>query len=301
VIDLTQEEIKMYEELLTLLETRFTNGEIDKENYEELKERYAAKLEKAKENYETHKEASQIFTSGVKAMSDDSLSVAGSTKIRGGQVAKDIRIAGSGKIESDVECNNLRSAGSLKSSGNIIAHGDVGCAGSFKCEGFLHVDKDAKFSGSAKIEGETIVQGRLTSAGSFHVEGNVQAESGAKFSGAVSVEGSLLSKGVIEVQGKVNVNENIIGEDILINKGRAFIELRFKRWKPSRIDGSVFGVGQIYLANVAVYGDVKGLKVEIGPYAKVDGTVFYVEDMYVDRNAELVNEPIKISREQLVF
>ena len=160
VINLAQSEVKMYEELLELLEKRFNDGEIDKENYEELKGRYFQKLNTAKENYDLHKEASNIYTSGVKTITEKSLSAAGSTRISGGEVRKDIRIAGSGKIDNDVECNNLKSAGSLKSNGNITAHGDVGCAGSFKCAGFLHADYDAKFSGSAKIEGETIIEAR---------------------------------------------------------------------------------------------------------------------------------------------
>ena len=151
MINVTKHEMQMYEELLELLEKRFDDGEIDKSNYVELKTRYKQKLEVSKQNQEIHKEASKIYTSGVKSVTEKSLTAAGSTRISGGEVRKDIRIAGSGKIDNDVECNNLKSAGSLKCFGNILAHGDVGCAGSFKCAGSLHVDKDAKFS-FGKIE-----------------------------------------------------------------------------------------------------------------------------------------------------
>jgi predicted acyltransferase (DUF342 family) len=289
----------MYEELLELLEKRFSKGEIDKDNYEELKERYLQKLENAKVNLEEHKEASQIYTSGVKVSTDKSLSVAGSTKITGGHVGKDIRIAGSGKISDDVICNNLKSAGSLKSLGNITAHGDINTAGSFKCEGFLHGDLDAKFSGSAKIGLETIVQGRVVAAGSFSTGGFLQAESGAKFSGSAKIEGNLLSKGLVEAAGRIVVEGDLVGDDVLINKGRDFLGMRFRNLKRSLISGNLLGTGEVYLANTLVEGDVKGLKVEIGPFASVEGTVYYVDYIDVDKRAKLDSEPVKIGHKEL--
>jgi len=301
VIQLSKNEVKMYEELLELLEKRFDKGEIDKQNYAELKERYLQKLDDAKENYEQHKEASQIYTAGVKVSTDKSLSVAGSTKISGGHIGKDIRIAGSGKIDSDVECNNLKSAGSLKSNGNITAHGDINAAGSFKCAGFLHGDQDAKFAGSAKIGLETILKGRIVAAGSFTTGGLLQAESGAKFSGSARIDGNLLSQGIVEVAGRIIVEGDLVGDDILINKGKDFLGLRFRSLKKSIIEGHVLGTGEVYLANTDVDGDVKGLKVEIGPFTNVEGTVFYVDYIDVDKRADLVNEPVKISHEKLIL
>ncbi len=296
---MAQNEVKMYEELLELLEKRFSKGEIDKGNYEELKERYLQKLDTAKVNRELHKEASQIYTSGVKVATDKSLSVAGSTKITGGHVGKDIRIAGSGKIDDDVECNNLKSAGSLKSNGSITAHGDINTAGSFKCAGFLHGDLDAKFAGSAKVGLETILQGRIVAAGSFSTGGFLQAESGAKFSGSAKIEGNLLSKGVVEAAGRIVVDGDLVGDDVLINKGRDFLSLRFRNLKKSVISGHLLGTGEVYLANTLVEGDVKGLKVEIGPFTQVEGTVYYVDYIDVDKKARLESEPIKISHEKL--
>ena len=289
----------MYEELLALLEKRYDNGEIDKENYVELKERYVQKLDTAKSNFVEQKEASQIYTAGVKVATDRSLSVAGSTKIVGGRVGKDIRIAGSGKIDNDVECNNLKSAGSLRSNGNITAHGDVNTAGSFKCAGFLHGDQDAKFAGSAKIGLETILRGRIVASGSFSTGGFLQAESGAKFSGSAKIEGNLLSQGVVDVAGRIIVEGDLVGDDIFINKGRDFLSLRFRNLKKSQIEGHVLGSGEVYLANTNVEGDVKGLKVEIGPFTSVEGTVYYVDYIDVDRRANLENKPMQISHKDL--
>lgn len=289
----------MYEELLELLEKRFDDGEIDKSNYAELKTRYLQKLDTVKQNQEMQKEASKIYTSGVKSVTERSLTAAGSTRISGGAVRKDIRIAGSGKIDGDVECNNLKSAGSLKSFGNILAHGDVGCAGSFKCAGSLHGDKDAKFSGSAKIEGEVIVKGRISAAGSFSSGSLTQAERGVKFSGSAKIHGSLLSQGLVDIAGRVVVEGDLVGEDVLINKGRHAHGHRWKKLKPSVIAGNIFGTGEVYLGNTRAEGDVKGLKVEIGPYSKVEGAIYYVESIEINNKAHIESEPVQIKREDL--
>jgi len=292
-------EIQMYEELLELLEKRFDDGEIDKSNYAELKTRYKQKLEASKQDQTMQKEASKIYTAGVKTVTEKSMTAAGSTRISGGAVMKDIRIAGSGKIDNDVECNNLKSAGSLKSFGNIIAHGDVGCAGSFKCAGSLHVDKDAKFSGSAKIEEEVIVKGRISASGSFSSGSLTQAERGVKFSGSSKIHGSLLSQGLVEIAGRTVVEGDLVGEDVLINKGKHAHSHRWKKLKPSVIDGNVFGTNEVYLGNTSVEGDVKGLRVELGPYSKVEGTIYYVESIEISNKSRIENEPVQIKREDL--
>lgn len=289
----------MYEELLELLEKRFDSGEIDKSNYVELKTRYNQKLEEAKQNQEMQKEASRIYTSGVKTVTERSMTSAGSTRISGGTVLKDIRISGSGKIDNDVECNNLKSAGSLKSFGNIIAHGDVSCAGSFKCEGSLHVDNDAKFSGSAKIEEEVIIKGRISAAGSYSSGSLTQAERGAKFSGSAKIHGSLLSQGLVDTAGRIQVAGDLVGEDVLINKGKHFYGHRWQKLKPSIVEGNLFGTGEVYFANTRVEGDVKGLRVELGPYSKVNGVIYYVENIEISNRAQIENEPIQIRREDL--
>jgi len=299
VTSVTQHEIQMYEELLELLEKRFDNGEIDKSNYVELKTRYAQKLETAKQNQQMQKEDAKIYTSGVRTVTDKSMTVAGSSRIAGGAVLKDIRIAGSGKIGDDVECKNLKSAGSLRALGSITAHGDVGCAGSFKCEGFLQADKDAKFSGSAKIEGEVIVHGRLTAAGSYSSGGQTQAERGAKFSGSAKVHGNLLSQGLIDAAGRVVVEGDLVGEDILINKYRYTQGHKGRKIKLSVVQNNVFGTGEVYLGSTRVEGDVKGLKVVIGPYSKIEGTIYYVDTIEVNNRAKIENEPVQIKREDL--
>ena len=296
---MSKQDIKMYEELLDLLEKRYSSGEIDEENYNELKGRYQKKLSEAQKNHELLEKSPQIYSSGVKTISNDSMTVAGSARITGGEIAKDIRIAGSGKITSDVICNQLRASGSIKSSGNITARGDVKCSGSFKCSGFLHGDKDANFSGSAKVAGEVLLKGRLSASGSFSGHNNVQVDKGAKISGGVFIGGNFISQGTIEIAGKIKTEGNMVGEDVYINKDKDVYRIQLKTLKPSIIHGSVFGSREVNIVNTNVMKDVKGANVRIGPFVRVEGKVFYVDNIEIDKRAKLTKEPIQISREEL--
>ncbi len=295
---MSYKEVKMYEEMLELLEERHSNGEIDEDNYNELKDRYSQKLESARKSQENQEKAPGVYTAGYKSESESAISVSGSAKFSAGEVVKDIKIAGSAKLDGDITCNQLKAAGSVKSKGSITAHGDVKCAGSFKCEGFLHGFKDAKFSGSAKIGGETVIQGRIGVSGSFGCRSNVQADKGAVFSGSVAIGGNLISQATIEVEGKIIVDNDLVTENVFINEKRGILRSR-RSQRISEIGGNVFATGEIFLANIEVKGDVKGKKVTIGPRTKIGGNIYYVDDLSLEKKIELKNEPIQITLDQL--
>lgn len=295
---MSYKEVKMYEEMLELLEERHSNGEIDEDNYNELKNRYSQKLESAKKSQEDQEKAPSVHTAGVKSESEDAISIAGSAKFSAGEVVKDIKIAGSAKLDGDIICKKLKVAGSVKSNGNITAHGDVKCAGSFKCAGFLHGFEDAKFAGSAKIGGETVFQGRIGASGSFECGSNVQADKGAGFSGSVAIGGNLISQATIEVEGKIIVDNDLVAENVFINEKKGVLRSR-RSLRTSEICGSVFATGEIFLANIEVIGDVKGRKVTIGPRTKIGGNIYYVDDLSLEKKIELKNEPIQITLDQL--
>jgi predicted acyltransferase (DUF342 family) len=294
---MSESEYKMYKELLELLEKRKEEGEIDKENYEELKERYTKKLEIAKEFAEKRKATPSMKVSGAQTISDTVASFAGSVTINGGDVDRDIRVAGSAKFSDDIICNNLKAAGSVRSAGNITAHGDVKTSGSFKCEGFLHADKDVKVAGSCKIENEAIIGGKIGASGSFSCGGDLQAEKGVRIAGSSKVEGNMLSQSTVSLAGRTQIEGNLVGEDIGINKD--VVAHRLKRTRPSIIGGSVFGSKEVILRNTIVEQDVKGVFVEIGPFSEVKGTVYYVDNINVDKKAKLSTEPVQISIDQL--
>ena len=87
--------------------------------------------------------------------------------LSGGKILRDIRIAGSGKIENDIECLTLHSSGSIKIYGNLITHGDIKASGSFVCEGKVFAGGDINCSGTIKIEQSVVSKGKISLSGSI--------------------------------------------------------------------------------------------------------------------------------------
>ena len=294
---MSDNEVKMYEELLELLEKKFDEGEIDKTNYSELKERYQGKLEQAKLEAKQNGSVPHIKVSGAQLSSDTVLSTAGSAKISGGDIPKDIKFAGSAKIANDLICNSLKAAGSVKSEGSITAHGDVKASGSFSCTGFLQAAGNVKFSGSGKVGGEVIVKGKIGASGSFKCGDNLQADQGASFSGSSVIKGNLLSQGTVGANGRITVEGNLVGADVFINKN--VLSHKFRRIKRSSVEGTVFAIDEVDISNTIVEQDVKGKNVTIGALSEVKGTVYYVNNIDIHKKAKLANEPVQIQEDQL--
>ncbi|MHA1482238.1 MAG: hypothetical protein ACTSUP_11055 [Candidatus Heimdallarchaeaceae archaeon] len=294
---MSDNEVKMYEELLELLENKFDNEEIDKANYSELKERYQAKLEQAKLEVKQNGSAPHIKISGAQVITDTVLSAAGSAKISGGDIPKDIKISGSARIQDDIICRSIKASGSFKSEGSITSHGDVKVSGSFSCKSFLHATGNMKISGSSKVGGELVIGGRMGISGSFRCGNNAQIDQGAKVSGSAIIAGNFISQGTIDTSGKIEVEGNLVGANVFINKNTVFIKL--KRRKNSKIKGTLFAVDEVDINKVIVEEDVKGKDVTIGPYSEVKGTVYYVNKIDVHKSAKLTTEPVQISEDQL--
>ena len=297
---MSQDDIRMYEELLQLLEERRQKAEIDKTSFIELKERYSEKLKKAKEDLKYHKDAPAVTVAGEKTITQDTLTVSGAATIAGGKIMRDIRIAGAGKISGPIECKSLKCSGALKAY-NIKAHGEVKCSGSFRVEGDLHCDENVTFSGSAKATGEVIIQGHLTVSGSYKSGKNTQAEKGASLTGSTTIEGNLLSKNSIKTGGKARIAKNILCENILIEGRRTVFESWFfrKRKKLVNVMGSIVVQKDVDVQDVNVQKDIKGRTVKLGPNTYVNGTVYYVEDLFLSDSVKLNHEPKQIKQEEL--
>jgi len=291
----------MHEELLRLLEERRKKAEIDKESYEELKERYKQKLERVKEELKFHKDAPIVKVAGERTITQETLTVSGAATIAGGKIMRDIRVSGAGKIASSVECNSLRCSGSLKALGDIIAHGEIKCSGSFRCEGNIQGEQNATFSGSAKINGEVVISGNLSVSGSYNSYKNTQAIKGASLTGSTTVGGNLLSENSIKIGGKARIDKNILCESILIEGRRTVFESWFfrKQKKLVRVHGSIIAQKDIDIQDVHVSKNIKGRTVKLGPNSYVEGTVYYVEDLFLSDSVKLVREPQKITQEEL--
>jgi cytoskeletal protein CcmA (bactofilin family) len=290
----------MYEELLKLLEERRQKAEIDKESFIELKERYTAKLESAKESMKYHKDTPNVVVAGEKTITQDTLSVSGAATIAGGKIMRDIRISGAGKILGPIECKSLRCSGSLKAY-DIIAHGELKCSGSLRCEGNIHGDENAIISGSGKATGEVVIQGHLTVSGSYRSGKNTQAVKGASLTGSSTIIGNLLSENSIKMGGKAQIEKNILCESILIEGRRTVFESWFfrKHKKLVVVKGSIIVQKDADVQDVNVLKDIKGRTVKLGPNTYVGGTVYYVEDLFLSDSVKLQHEPKKIKQEEL--
>ncbi|MCE7741654.1 MAG: hypothetical protein GOP50_04285 [Candidatus Heimdallarchaeota archaeon] len=298
---MSQDDIRMYEELLQLLEERRKKEEIDESSFIELKERYTEKLEKTKEAFKFQEDAPTVRVAGEKILTQDALTVSGAATITGGKIMRDIRISGSGRITSAVECNSLRCSGVVKALGDIIAHGEVKCSGSFKCEGNLHGDGNATFSGSAKTAGEVVIQGNLTISGSYRSGKNTQAVTGASLIGSTTIEGNLLSENSIKIGGKARIRKNILCENILIEGRRTVFESWFfrRQKKLVHVEGNIIAQKDVDVQDVHVRKNIKGRTVKLGPNTQVEGKVYYVEDLFLSKSVKLLKEPVKIKQEDL--
>jgi cytoskeletal protein CcmA (bactofilin family) len=115
----------------------------------------------------------------------------------GGGIYEDVKISGSGKITSDVECKEFHISGSGKAEGNVKA-GEFRTSGSSKVNGSLEAE-DIRISGSSDIDGD--VKGETI-----------------KVSGSASFEKNLNGK-EIEVSGSIRVGESVRGENVRISGG----------------------------------------------------------------------------------
>ncbi len=298
---MSQNDIRMYKELLDLLEKRMDEGDIDKASYAELKERYTQKLETTRQEFEFRKDAPNIKVSGSKTFTQDAIIVSGAATISGGKIERDIRVSGSGKISGDVECNALRCSGAMKAYGNILAHGEVKCSGSFRCDKNLTTDENASFSGSAKIYGETIVNGHLTVTGSYRGTKDTVAVKGATLTGSTIIEGNLFSENSIKIGGKARILKNIICDSVLIEGRRTVFESFFFRRakKLVTVEKSIIAHNEVDIQDVRVLKNIKARTVRLGPNTVVEGTVYYVEDLFMADSVRLEKEPKKISQEEI--
>ncbi len=65
------------------------------------------------------------------------------------------------------------------------------------------------------------------------------------------------------------------------------------------IGGNVIAKNTVDIARSHVKGDIKARKVIIRRWTQVDGTVYFADDYKIHKRAKLVNEPVRISKEEL--
>ncbi|MBN2157623.1 MAG: polymer-forming cytoskeletal protein [Candidatus Lokiarchaeota archaeon] len=291
---MTQYDDSVYEEILKELENSFKEGKIDESSYQDLKQRYVKKLEEAKARREETRTIMNFQVSGSQRVTDDAVKISGSANLPGGVIPKIIKIAGSGRIESDIECNGLRCAGSLHAGGRILSHGDIHVSGSFHGNNSVLVEGDVDVSGSAKVDGDFDASGIITVSGSMKADGDVNAKGGIRVFGSGKVDGNMYSDKEVDIKGSVKIDGSVVAETVKFTTPHVFKRLIRRRGR-SQVDGDILGKELVEIENIEVDGDVRGKIVKIGPNSKISGNIEFVEDLIIAEDAELENQPMKVS------
>jgi len=229
------------------------------------------------------------------------MKISGSGKIEAGKLDEDLVVSGSAHIRGDLECNRIKSSGSLKGEGNLIIHGDVKSSGSFRITGCLQGDNNAHFSGSAKIGQGIILQGQLKSSGSLRVKNSVSALLGIKIYGSARIAGNLYSQKDVCIDGLTKISGYIEAENVKMgDENKKIIFHIFKKKKyPYMVYGTIRAKNKIDLCRTMVMGDVIGREIIINKNSYIEGKVYYVDSIEIHPKAILKNNPIQIAENEL--
>ena len=237
-------------------------------------------------------------------MSDErrSVSISGSGSLGGGEYAR-VSVSGSGRVNGDLDTEELKISGSGKVSGRTKAglirisgsggFSDAVIAEEMRISGSARVDgpveaKELKCSGSFRAGGDVCAE-YLKISGSIRVSGDVEADI-FKASGGFEIEG-LLSADKVEIHlgGRCSARE-IGGETIYVERavslGGALLTGLVKMFT---------GAGAAELRTTQIEGDevrlestiadvVRGKRVEIGPGCKIE-SVEYTETLKIHDSA----------------
>ena len=149
------------------------------------------------------------------------------------------------------------------------------CSGSTRVHGSLHVFEDFHSSGMLAVGDQLQIDQDFHSSGSMNVGGNLFVRQDARVTGNLHCDGSVIAQTVI-MRG--------IG---LFNFGY------------TEILGHVYAANSADLRRTIVGGDVYARDVKIGDHVTVNGTIYYTGDLKIHPNAELLNQPVKITEGQL--
>ena len=235
-----------------------------------------------------------ISSSGDLTEFEEHVSTSGSAKISEGKINKSIRISGSGQIDGDLICNGITSSGSLKGSGNLTVHGDISSSGSFNIAGTLYGDESADFAGSVEVGNITTIQGSLEVSGTFKAGHFVRGEQGVKFSGSSIIDGNLSSEKSITIDGSTHIEGNVVAEDVLFG-----VSETMKKKQHFKIHGSIIAKNNVNVIRTHVERDIKGRNVILSQGTEILGTVYYVDNIEIDKKVKLANEPIQIKLDEL--
>jgi cytoskeletal protein CcmA (bactofilin family) len=255
----------------------------------------------------------------METMKQKNISISGSGTTAGGEYHQ-VKVNGSGHINSDIQCEIFKCNGSARIEGNIKA-------------------ASAKVNGSAHIEGNMDTD-EMSINGSTDIDGNLICNE-LKIQGSSNVKGNLKGKEIV-VRGSASINGNVSGEEVnikgqvkiggdcetesfyahgnfkingLLNAGNIDIELLrhceakeiggetikvkkntdssgfkkllkfFTGQQPDQLTADVIEGDHVYLEHTHAKV-VRGNTIEIGPGCNI-GRVEYKESLEIDENAKI--------------
>jgi cytoskeletal protein CcmA (bactofilin family) len=219
--------------------------------------------------------------------------VSGSSTLAEGKINENLVATGTTRINGNLECEEFKSSGSLKGSGNLAVNGYFRSSGTFKLTGSLTVEGDAKSTGSTTIDGEILIKGGYTKSGTLKAGKQVEAVEGINISGLTKIQGNLMSKKDVVLRGNSTVDGNIKAENVFI--GMPIDKRPFKH--PYKVHGNIVADNEVNIKKTYVAGDVKGRDVKIGHGTEVVGAVYYINSIEVSTRATLAKKPVQIKDE----
>jgi len=210
------------------------------------------------------------------------VSISGSGKVEGDVEAEEISVSGSGRFQGNVKAGALRASGSLAVEGNVEAE-EFRCSGSGRASGDVTAES-FRASGSMKVEGKGKAD-EMVISGSGQFGRDVEAQR-FRSSGAFRVGGKLQAERMeIALAGESHAEEISGGTITVIQSGQGILLGLFAVGKAGVLETRRIEGGDIYLESTRAER-VEGRRVKIGPGCRIQN-VQYSEALEVDPKAEV--------------
>ncbi len=214
--------------------------------------------------------------------------ISGSGRVEGNLEAEELRISGAGKVEGATKAREVVVTGAGRFEGPVEAE-TLQCSGACKVEGGLQA-KEAKIAGTFKVEGNVKAH-YFRSGGVLKVEGDLEAEV-VSLAGIVNVTGLLSADRVeMKLEGTSYVRE-IGGEVIEVRRrqrGGLLEELGIPFFRrPGSLQAASIEGDDVYLEGTRAKL-VRGKRVTIGPGCRIE-RVEYEESLEVDPDSRVEEE-----------
>lgn len=284
------------------LDEKLENGEIDKDEYDALVEKFRS-LDLLSSTVNSKEEA----TMNPKEATKNVVAV-GFTKLESEVVDGPVKVSGKFVTTGNLKCE------SMTISGSAAIAGDLSVIGATKVSGRLSIDGESKFGDVVKVSGKVVASKNVYCTSHLKISGNLQSQGDlvlggdSKISGKINVK-AIRSTSLLKISGNLSTENDVLAKEFICSGGNSTvggnlqaetIELSKKFRENEDIDSfaseaeeldSIPALGSFiskmvtsFIPNMmknsglgkpgefAVYGDLRGENVDIS-YTHVKGNV----------------------------